>query len=231
MTQQKPQLMNRRLSTPRAAAIAGIFFALLYGAGYILIQVSIPSVPLENSDLLESQAETIALGLSFLPFAGIAFLWFLGVIRDRLGQLEDQFFSTLFLGSGLLYLGLTFTSAAIAGGLLTAYAIDPDLLAGSDAYLLARAITNRITTVYAIRMAGMFMLVLGTIWVRTQLMPRWLALITYVLAVVLLISIGFSHWVTILFPAWVFLVSVYILILNFRYKDEIAKRDGMTIAE
>jgi hypothetical protein len=231
MTTQVAQISSRRLTTPRAAAMAGIFFALLYGAGYILIQISIPAVPLDTGDLLASQAETIALGLSFLPFAGIAFLWFLGVIRDRLGKLEDQFFSTLFLGSGLLYLGMTFVSAAIAGGLLTAYAIAPDLLTGSDAYLLARAITNRITTVYAIRMAGMFMIVLGTIWVRTQLMPRWLALITYLLAAVLLISIGFSHWVTVLFPAWVFLVSVYILILNFRYRGEDAKQDGMTVVE
>jgi hypothetical protein len=182
--------------------------------------------------LLEYQVEKISLGLSFLPFAGIAFLWFLGVIRDRLGHLEDQFFSTLFLGSGLLYLGLTFASAAIAGGLLTAYTMDPDLLTSGGAYLLGRTISNRINTVYAIRMAGMFMFVLGTIWVRTRIMPRWLALITYGLAAVLLISVGFSHWVMMLFPAWVLLISAYILVLNYRHQDTRgSKADGLTLED
>lgn len=229
MPEQKANISYRRLRTPRAAAIAGIIFALLYSAGYVLIKISIPAISPDTGDLLENQVEMISLGLSFLPFAGIAFLWFLGVIRDRLGHLEDQFFSTLFFGSGLLYLGLTFASAAIAGGILTVYALDPDLLISSEGYLLTRAISNRITTVYTIRMAGMFMFVLGTIWVRTQVMPRWLALITYGLATVLLISIGFTHWVTMIFPAWVFLISVYILILNFRHQEEITKQDGLTM--
>lgn len=229
MPEQKAHISYRRLRTPRAAAIAGIIFALLYSAGYILIQISIPAISTDTGDLLENQVEMISLGLSFLPFAGIAFLWFLGVIRDRLGHLEDQFFSTLFFGSGLLYLGLTFASAAIAGGMLTVYALDPDLLISSEGYVLSRAISNRITTVYTIRMAGMFMFVLGTIWVRTQVMPRWLALITYTLAAVLLISIGFTHWVTMIFPMWVFLISVYILILNYRHQEEITKQDGLTM--
>jgi len=164
MPEQKAHISYRRLRTPRVAAIAGIIFALLNSAGYILIQISIPAISQDTGDLLENQVEMISLGLSFLPFAGIAFLWFLGVIRDRLGHLEDQFFSTLFFGSGLLYLGLTFASAAIAGGILTVYALDPDLLISSEGYLLTRAISNRITTVYTIRMAGMFMFVLGAMW-------------------------------------------------------------------
>jgi hypothetical protein len=154
----------------------------------------------------------------------------MGVVRDRMGRLEDQFFSTLFFGSGYLYLGMTFASAAIASGVLTLYALDPGTLIGSEGYALSRIIINRISTVYAIRMAGMFMFVLGTIWVRTQVMPRWLALVTYALAAVLLISIGFTPWVTMLFPAWVFVISVYILILNYRVQqgDE-QQKDGLTV--
>jgi hypothetical protein len=227
MTESAAQLPIRRLTTPRAAAIAGIMFALLYGTAYVLIQLSIPAISQESGGMSENQAQSITLGLSFLPFAGIAFLWFMAVMRDRLGQLEDQFFSTLFLGSGFLYLALTFASAAIAGGILAAFAINPDLLTGSDGLLLARAITNRINTIYAVRMAGMFMIVLGTIWVRTQIMPRWLAFITYGLALLLLVSIGLTHWVTLVFPAWVFVISVYILVLKYRFQDE--DRDGLNL--
>jgi hypothetical protein len=222
---------SQALRSPRAAAIAGIFFSLLYGAGYTLIQLAIPALSSDASGFSEVQIGSISLGLSFLPFAGIAFLWFLGVIRERMGAMEDQFFFILFLGSGLLYLGFTLTAAAVGGGLLAAYSIDPDLMINSDSFLLARSITNRITTIYAIRMAGMFMIVLGTIWVRTQIMPRWLALITYVSAAVLLISIGFTHWVTLLFPLWVLLISMYILYLNLLFKKGKLDIDALNLEE
>jgi hypothetical protein len=41
-------------------------------------------------------------GLYLAPFAGIAFLWFIAAIRSQLGEREDRFFATVFLGSGLL---------------------------------------------------------------------------------------------------------------------------------
>jgi hypothetical protein len=220
MSEQRAYLSNQRLRTPRAAAIAGIIFAVLYTMSFVLLQLSVPSILSDTGDWVAKQAGRISLALSLVPFAGIAFLWFMGVIRDRLGHLEDQFFSTLFLGSGLLYLAMTFVSAAIAGGILTVHAIDPELLVGSTAYTVARAVTRTISTVYAVRMAGMTMVVLGTIWVRTKLMPGWLVLTTYTLALVLLISIGLTYWVTLIFPAWVFLISVYILISNYRPREE-----------
>ena len=232
MTESSAHLSDRALRTPRAAAIAGILFALLYGSSYVLFQYSLPAITLDKGGLSEAQVKNISLGLSFLPFAGIAFLWFLGVIRDRLGYLEDQFFSTLFFGSGLIYLALIFVSAAIAGGLLAIYALDPNLVLNNGINLIGRAISNRITMVYSIRMAGMFMFVLGTIWVRTQVMPRWLALVTYALALVLLISIGFTHWVSMIFPAWVFLISVYILVLNYRHQEKNESlNDGLTLED
>jgi hypothetical protein len=47
-------------------------------------------------------------------------------------------------------------------------------------------------------------------------MPRGLAFLTYALALGLLLSISSSLWVTLLFPGWVCVVSVYVLILNLR---------------
>jgi hypothetical protein len=57
----------------------------------------------------------------------------------------------------------------------------------NEVYAIARAIAYRINTVW------MFMFVLATIWVHTQVMPRWLALVSYTLALVLLVIIGFAH--------------------------------------
>jgi hypothetical protein len=147
-------------------------------------------------------------------------------VRDRIGQLEDRFFSSVFFGSGLLYLAMMFVSAALAAGLLSSYAIIPDQLIESGLYTFARSVMWRVTNIYAIRMAGVFMISLGTIWVRTHIMPRWLAFLTYGLALVLLVSIGYSLWVTLIFPGWVLIISVYILVLNLRSKGA---EDGLAI--
>ena len=47
-------------------------------------------------------------------------------------------------------------------------------------------------------------------------MPRWLALLTYALALGLLVSISSNLWMTLIFPGWVCVVSLYILISNLR---------------
>ena len=216
MSDNAQTLTDRRLTTPRAAAVAGILFSVLLTTTYILIRISIPADPADGGIWLEEQANTVALALSLVPIAGIAFLWFIGVIRDRMGQLEDKFFSSVFFGSGLLYLAMVFIAAALAGGLLTSYALDPETLIASGVYTYSRAVMFRITNVYAIRMAGVFMISLATISVRTRIMPRGLAFLTYGLALVLLVSIGLNLWVTLIFPTWVLVISTYILVLNLR---------------
>jgi len=209
-------LTHHRLRTPRAAALAGIVFTVLFTSTVVLLRLSVPADPADAGTWLRERAGTVSLALGLVPFAGIAFLWFIGVVRDRLGYLEDQFFSTVFFGSGLLFLAMTFVSAALAGGILASYALQQSKLIDSGMYTFIRTVMYRITNVYAIRMAGVFMISLATIWVRTRHMPRWLAFLTYVLALGLLLSIGSSLWVTLIFPAWVCAVSVYILVSNLR---------------
>lgn len=207
-------LTHQKLKTPRAAALAGIFFAVLFSSSVVLIRLSVPANPADAGAWLKDRAGTVSLALSLLPFAGIAFLWFMGVVRDRMGYLEDQFFSTVFFGSGLLFLAMTFVSAALAGGLLATYAVESSRLIDSGVYTVVREVAYRITSVYAIRMAAVFMISLATIWARTRLMPRWLAFVTYVLALGLLLTISAHPWVTLIFPAWVCVVSGYILVTN-----------------
>lgn len=218
MTTSKAHLIGRRLRTPRAAAVAGILFAVLIGTSVALLRSAAPADVLDTNDWLAGRARAIALGLGLMPFAGISFLWFMGVVRDRMGYLEDQFFSTLFFGSGFMYLAMTFSFAALAGGVLFLYTRDPGLLIDSKVFAYSRAVMYQISNVYSMRMAGMHMLVLGTIWVRTRVIPRWLAFVTFALALVLLVTIGFTQWVTLVFPSWVAAISIYILVMNYRRK-------------
>jgi hypothetical protein len=186
----------------------------------VLIRLSIPADIAADSSWVETNSSAISLGLNLVPFAGIAFLWFIGVIRDRLDVLEDRLFATVFLGSGLLFLALTFVGTALAGGLLSSYMVAPTALVESGVFTYSRAVVYQILNVNAIRMAGVFMISLGTIWLRTGLMHRSWALLTYALALVLLLSISYSLWVTLIFPGWVLAVSVWILILNLRHPSQ-----------
>ncbi|MFK5636048.1 hypothetical protein [Ornithinimicrobium sp. LYQ103] len=140
--------------------------------------------------------------------AGIAFLWFVGVVRDHFGELEDRFFSTVFLGSALVFLAMVFVSMAIAGALLAGVQEGQAQQYDADTVAFGRAIMLEVSNVYALRMAGVCMISLGTIWLRTGLMPRWMGVLTYALAAVLLLVVNLSLWVTMVFAAWVFAVSV-----------------------
>lgn len=228
MAEPRRHISGRVLRTPKAAAVAGILFAILQITSLTLIRANVPAGPTDSGDWLATSGRMITLAVTLTPFAGIAFLWYMGVVRDRMGHLEDQFFSTLFLGSGLLYLAMTFVASAMAGGTLTAYALEPDTMLGNGVYTYSRAVMYQINNVYAIRMSGMHMFVLGTIWIRTGVMPRWMAFVTFPLALVLLITIGFVPWVTLIFPAWVGLISVYILIQNLRQRQETIQQDDLS---
>jgi hypothetical protein len=212
---------RKRLTTPRSAAIAGILFALLFGGSLFLIRSTIPSNQVDTT-WLGTNSKTVGLALNLVPYAGIAFLWFIGVIRDRFGELEDRLFATVFLGSGLLFLALIFVGATLAGGLLNFYSVAETSQSNNDVTIYSRQVMYQLLNVYAIRMEGVFMISLGTIWLRTGLMPRAWAILTYGLALLLLVSINFSLWVTLVFPGWVLAVSITFLIQNLHKDSTVA---------
>jgi hypothetical protein len=117
MAHQEP-ITGTSLRTPRAAAAAGIVFSLLLGLALVLLIISAPpDTATEGAWLTDtSQRATIALALNLVPFAGIAFLWFIGVVRDRIGQREDRFFASVFLGSGLLFVAMLFVGPPSLAG-------------------------------------------------------------------------------------------------------------------
>ena len=122
---QAEGLTDAELRTPRAAAVAGVVFSLLTLTSFGLLWGAIPADPQASGGWLAANTAEVTLALNLIPFAGIAFLWFVGVVRDRLGPREDRFFATVFLGSGLLFLGMLFVAAAVVGAMLVAFKDDP----------------------------------------------------------------------------------------------------------
>ncbi|TGD89400.1 hypothetical protein BayCH28_06950 [Mycolicibacterium sp. CH28] len=199
------------MTTPRAAAAAGVLFALLFGATLILIRTSLPEGAAPGSQWLDTGSAKMALAAKLMPFAGISFLWFIGVIRDGFGRYEDRFFSTVFLGSGLLFLAMMFATSAVGAGLAGSNSAVSGTLVSTDVAIFGQMTVLALSKTYAIKMAAVFMMSLATIWLRTELMPRWLVALTYLAALGLIAASGISMWMTLAFPVWVLIVSVLLL--------------------
>ncbi len=213
-------LTRAALKTPKAAAIAGIVFSILLIIIYWLLRKSVPADPLESGAWLTTDSKTAALALNLVPFAGVAFLWFIGALRDRLGQLEDRFFATVFFGSALLFVAMLFGGAAALGAvILAAFSTEPNVSIHSGAFQVTRAMAYIIMNVYAIKMAAVFMVSTSTVIIYTAIVPRWIAIFGYGLALVLLLNSYYIAWSFVVLPLWVLLISSYMLIDNFRLSN------------
>jgi hypothetical protein len=191
----------RNLSTPRAAAAAGVLFALLFGTALVLIRISLPEGAAPGTQWTQSD-HNIRIASVLMPFAGILFLWFIGVVRDGFGGYEDKFFSSVFIGSGLLFLAMIFVTSAVGAALTHTTGETADF---------GRILLLTLSKTYALRMAAVFMISLATIWLKTGLMPRWLVGVTYVVAVGLMAASDITMWLTLAFPTWVLVVSLLLL--------------------
>src|SRR5579859_405614 len=125
---------------PRAVAISGLVFSALFIASLVLIRLAIPADPTDRGEWIAdtSYRDTVRLALNLIPFTGIAFLWFMAVLRNRIGRLEDRFFATVFLGSGLLFVAMLFVSASVAGAILESFAVEGRLPAQSETFAFGR---------------------------------------------------------------------------------------------
>jgi hypothetical protein len=208
-------LTRANLRTPKAAAVAGILFSILLLAIFWLLRSAVPADPLEPGAWLAHSVGPAALALNLVPFAGVAFLWFIGVLRDRLGQLEDRFFASVFFGSGVLFLAMLFTAGAVVGAvIIVAASVRHDQLIDSPTFHLARAISYLVVNVYAVKMASVFMLSSSMVIIRTGIAPRWIAILGFVLGLIVLIGSYYLSWSVLVFPLWVLILSTHILIAN-----------------
>jgi len=215
VTTDTPVLTASRWRSRRSAAIAGIIFAVLLLAALTMMRLALSEDSLQALQTDAQRRSLVRLSLHLVPFAGIAFLWFIGVVREQLGEVEDRLFSTVLLGSGLLFLAMLFIGAVNSTSLLA-------MLAGStpnaDLFAFGRSSTQTLISVYAMRMAAVFTLSVSTLGLRTSGLPRWVSYLGYLVALTLLLAAGEHKWFQLLFPAWVLLVSIVILVVRPRIR-------------
>ena len=221
MIDESELLIQRQIRSPRSAAIAGIIFSLLTAAIMILLYRSFTASAANISiEWLETWSSEAAVVLFIVPFAGIAFLWFTGVIRDLFGDLEDRFFATIFLGSGIILVVMMFIWGAAFGAIFSTYNVAADALGDRDVLVFAAMFTEEILGVYFLRMAAVYMLSIGSLFTRTKVAPRWLTIGTIVVGSGFLLFADLVREIRFIFPVWVFVVSIYILVQNYRRSTE-----------
>jgi hypothetical protein len=206
---------RRQLRAPWVAGVAGIAFALLF-TGAIVVLRSLPIVSASDegiADWFASGGDNAAVlgGLYLAPFAGVAFLWFMAVIRDQIGEREDRFFATVFIGSGLLFVGLLFASAAVASSIVVGVRYLDQAPPSVSTVRLLRALAYTFMFAFATRAAALFLLSTATVGLRTGTFPRWFALIGYATGAILLVVVSFYDWIVLILPAWVAFSSLFIL--------------------
>lgn len=203
-----------RLETPRAAGVAGLLFSALFVAALLLARTrpAAGSSAEEIADFyLEDRGRVALVGLYLVPFAGIAFLWFVAAIRSHLGEREDRFFATALLGSGILFVAMLFAASAAAGSLVAGVKFLDQPPPSADAIVLARSMGFAFLFVFGVRVAAVFMLVASTIGLRTGFLPRWLVVAGYAGGVVFLFTVTYVELLALILPVWVTAVSVVIL--------------------
>ena len=207
--------IGKKVRSIEAASIAGIAYAVLAFIALTLL-TRLPSLSLSSEEIAAwyedaANRAPVVIGLNLAAISSVAFLWFIAVIRRRVGDREDRFFATVFLGSGILYVGMWLVAAT----LLAAAAVAPDLFADAAvdkaSHTLMAGTAGGLLLVAGPRVQAVFVLTTSTLILRTGVMPRWLAYFGYVMGLALFITPLIIQPIGLGFPAWVFIVSVTIL--------------------
>ena len=219
------QTFVQHLRNPASAAIAGIVFSIILIAVLVQFHTAVPGGEASTQWLLESsRRQGVTTAVHLIPFAGIAFLWFIGVIRTRLGDREDKLFSTVFLGSGLLFVALLFVTASVLATALALY--DRGVVVEADTVVAMVLLSKALMGMFGMRMAAVFTLSVTSIGLRTALLPKWLTVLGYLAALIMLLSPFISRWGQLVFPLWVMAFSVQILVAGRRPQQRTAEVSG-----
>ena len=210
-----PRTWRQNLRSMEAAAIAGLVHSILLTIAIALVQTQ-PSIDVSDDALVAFYRDPAArarmlLALNLAPISVIAFLWFIGVIRRRIGAREDKLFATVFLGSGLVFSAAVLVGfAAAAVPAITTEATDS--VPGADVIRLSRSLGSIILGVHAPRLAAVFVLATSRLGARTGALPRWLTTIGTLVALAMIFM--FTTWAPApyFFPAWVALVAIVLLV-------------------
>ena len=202
----------------KSAAIAGVIYSILAIAALLLLR-DFPAAGAAGTTptaWIEDPLNQAALivGLNLASISSVAFLWFVAVIRKRMGDKEDKFFSTVFLGSALVYIGIWLVAAAAIASIAVAHQRFDDASLNTDSVTFLLGFSEALILVVGPRLQGVFVLTTSTLILRTEMLPSWLAYLGYAAGSIMVLFPIISEPVGLGFPLWVLVVSVTMLIVK-----------------
>lgn len=207
--------LRRRLVSIEAAAIAGIVCAVGWALSLRGL-LAAPGIGAPDDEVVEyyshhANATSAMVWLQVLVVATIAFLWFVGVVRGRIGDSEPRLFGTVFFGSSILLATLAFVGTGLLGApalLVTVADRAPD----PDAVALTRAAAAVVLSVFLPRIATLLMFSTAGLARATGALPKWLVWITYAVGTAAFVNVSVATPSVYVVPAWIALVSVVLLV-------------------
>lgn len=206
--------LRKRMRSIDSAAIAGVIYAALTLAALLLFR-QLPDLSLSDQAITtwfddEGHRSTLVLALSLVSMSSVAFLWFVAVIRRRIGDREDRFFATVFLGSAILYLGTYIAGAVALAAPAVAFSVLDDAAVESGSVTLMAGTAAGMLLIVGPRIQAVFIFATSTLILRTDAMPSWLAYVGYVAGLILFVIPLVLDPIVVGFPLWVLIVSVTI---------------------
>jgi hypothetical protein len=198
-------------------ACFGIAHAVLFLLAFWLMS-DVPGAKASNEEIAEfygsdDKRRVILVGLYIMPFAGIAFVWFIVALRMWISfsvRRENALLSNIQLVSGIIFVALFFAAAAASSVLAASVefadsTIDPVVAREFPQY------GNSLLFVFGMRMAAMFVFTTSNMGRASGFLPRWFAYLGFAVGLFLLLSATFSVWLVLVFPVWVLMLSGFLL--------------------
>ena len=190
-------------------AAMGIAHAVLFLLSFWLVS-DVPGPKASSQEIIayygsDQNRRPILVGLYVMPFAGIAFIWFIVALRMwTSGQVrrENVLLSNVQLVSGILYIALFFGGAAASSALAASVqfaqgTVDPDTARQFP------QLGSALVLVFGMRMAAMFVFSTTNITRSVGIIPKWFAIIGFVVGLGLLLSATFNRALVLVFPIWI----------------------------
>jgi hypothetical protein len=199
-------------------AVAGLVFSVLFVVAWILLRGS-PTFDATDQELVDyygdpdQRRKSVIAGLYVIPFAGIAFIWFMAALRDRylhFATRENMILSTAHVVAGALVVTSLFTLAGVELAVSWLGEAGSSFDAASARSLLA--LGEALSDIMALRSAAVFVGVSATRAMRSGLFPRSYGVLSLVTALALLFVYEAVPGISLAFPAWVAGSSVLILL-------------------
>jgi hypothetical protein len=208
-------MLRSRIASVEAAAIAGIVCAVGWSLSLRGL-LSAPGLGASDAEIADYYADpangrTALVWLQVLVFSTIAFLWFVGVVRGRIGDREPKLFGTVFLGASILLAGLLFLGATLLAA-PAIQAVVADTAPDPGATSLLRAGAAVVLSVFLPRIATLVMFSTASLARATGALPRWLVVLTFAVGLFELLNVTIVTPTIFVVPAWIALVSVVLLV-------------------